>query len=100
MSIHLFSSVALKLSCRVVTLNVFKYFIPLMLLLHYILFLFFLQKNEPYHLDVFIAERYKCNSQILFQASGVSFLTDNARPLDYVAVVSEIIHVGSIVQVN
>ena len=99
MSIHLFSSVALKLSCRVVTLNVFKYFIPLMLLLHYILFLF-LQKNEPYHLDVFIAERYKCNSHILLQASGVSFLTDNARPLDYVAVVSEIIHVGSIVQVN
>lgn len=83
-----------------VTLNVFKYFIPLMLLLHYILFLFFLQKNEPYHLDVFIAERYKCNSHILLQASGVSFLTDNARPLDYVAVVSEIIHVGSIVQVN
>ena len=99
MSIHLFSSVALKLSCRVVTLNVFKYFIPLMLLLHYILFLF-LQKNEPYHLDVFIAERYKCNSHILLQASGVSFLTDNARPLDYVAVVSESIHVGSIVQVN
>ena len=82
-----------------VTLNVFKYFIPLMLLLHYILLLF-LQKNEPYHLDVFIAERYKCNSHILFQASGVSFLTDNARPLDYVAVVNESIHVGSIVQVN
>lgn len=51
-------------------------------------------------MDVFIAERYKCNSHILLQASGVSFLTDNARPLDYVAVVSEIIHVGSIVQVN
>ncbi|CAH3017812.1 unnamed protein product [Porites evermanni] len=58
-----------------------------------------LRKNEPYHLDVFIAERYKCNSHILFQASGVSFLTDNARPLDYVAVVNETIHVGSIVQV-
>ena len=84
-----------------VTLNVFKYFIPLMLLLYHVFFLFFfLQKNEPYHLDVFIAERYKCNSHILFQASGVSFLTDNARPLDYVAVVNESIHVGSIVQVN
>ena len=83
-----------------VTLNVFKYFIPLMLLLHYVLLLFFFwQKNEPYHLDVFIAERYKCKSHILLQASGVSFLTDNARPLDYVAVVNESIHVGSIVRV-
>ena len=84
-----------------VTLNAFKYFIPLVLLLYHVLLpFFFLQKNEPYHLDVFIAERYKCNSHILLQASGVSFLTDNARPLDYVAVVSESIHVGSIVQVN
>ena len=71
-----------------------------MLLLYYVLILFFWQKSEPYHLDVFMAERYKCDSHILFQASGVSFLTDNARPLDYVAVVSESIHVGSIVQVN
>ena len=56
--------------------------------------------NEPYRLDVFIAERFRCNSRILFQSSGVSFLTDDLRPLDYLAAISENTHVGFIVQVK
>ena len=56
--------------------------------------------NEPYRLDVFIAERFRCNSRILFQSSGVSFLTDDLRPLDYLAAISENAHVGFIVQVK
>ena len=48
---------------------------------------------------MFLAERYRCNSHILFQASGVSFLLGDGRPSDYVAVVSENSHVGSVVQV-
>jgi len=58
-----------------------------------------LRLNEAYRLDVFIAERFRCTSHILFQSSGVSFLLDDARPVDYFAVVSENAHVGSIVQV-
>ncbi|XP_022792613.1 uncharacterized protein LOC111331710 [Stylophora pistillata] len=53
-----------------------------------------LKVNEPYRLDVFVAERFLCNSHILFQSSGASFLP----PLDYVATVSENAHVGVIVQ--
>ena len=59
-----------------------------------------LQINEAYHLDVFIAERFRCKSHILIQSSGVSFLPDEARPVDYFAVISEDAHVGSIVQVR
>ena len=59
-----------------------------------------LQINEAYRLDVFIAERFRCKSHILFQSSGVSFLLDDARPVDYFAVISEDAHVGSIVQVG
>ena len=51
-------------------------------------------------MDIYLAERYRCNSHILFQSSGVSFLFDVPRPGDYIAVVSESIHVGSIVQVR
>ena len=49
---------------------------------------------------MFIAERFRCKSHILFQSSGVSFLLDDARPVDYFAVISEDAHVGSIVQVR
>ena len=52
-----------------------------------------------YYLDVFIAERYRCNSHILFQTSGVSFVSDDFRPGAYIAAVSETVHVGSIIQV-
>jgi len=58
-----------------------------------------LRINEAYRLDVFIAERFRCKSHILFQSSGVSFLLDDARPADYFAVISEDAHVGSLVQV-
>ncbi|XP_020621710.1 uncharacterized protein LOC110059357 [Orbicella faveolata] len=59
-----------------------------------------LRINEAYRLDVFIAERFRCKSHILFQSSGVSFLLDDARPADYFAVISEDAHVGSLVQVR
>ena len=49
---------------------------------------------------MFIAERFRCASHMLFQSSGVSFLLDDPRPLDYFAVISEHDHVGSIVQVR
>ncbi|XP_078366293.1 uncharacterized protein LOC144650486 [Oculina patagonica] len=57
-----------------------------------------LKVNEPYRLDVFIAERFRCTSHILFQSSGVTFLLDDPRPLDYFAVISENAYIGSIVQ--
>ncbi|XP_074619052.1 uncharacterized protein LOC141877910 isoform X2 [Acropora palmata] len=59
----------------------------------------YLKKNVEYYLDVFIAERYRCNSHILFQTSGVSFVSDDFRPGAYIAAVSEAVHVGSIIQV-
>ena len=52
-----------------------------------------------YYLDVFIAERYRCNSHLLFQTSGVTFVADDFRPGAYITAVSEAIHVGSIIQV-
>ena len=56
--------------------------------------------NEFHRLDVFIAERFRCKSHILFQSSGVSFLLNDTRRVDYLAVISEDAHVGSIVQVR
>ncbi|KAK2566269.1 Thrombospondin-4 [Acropora cervicornis] len=53
----------------------------------------YLKKNVEYYLDVFIAERYRCNSHILFQTSGVSFVSDDFRPGAYIAAVSEAVHV-------
>ncbi|XP_074619049.1 uncharacterized protein LOC141877908 isoform X1 [Acropora palmata] len=59
----------------------------------------YLKKNVEYYLDVFIAERYRCNSHILFQTSGVTFVSDDFRPGAYITAVSEAVHVGSIIQV-
>lgn len=58
-----------------------------------------LMKNVEYYLEVFIAERYPCNSHILFQSSGVSFVVDDFRPGAYITVTSESVHIGSILQV-
>ncbi|KAK2566263.1 Cartilage oligomeric matrix protein [Acropora cervicornis] len=59
----------------------------------------YLKKNVEYYLDVFVAERYRCNSHILFQTSGVTFVSDDFRPGAYITAVSEAVHVGSIIQV-
>ena len=62
---------------------------------------FSLQVGEPYRLDVFIAERFKCDSNLLIQTSGVQFVRqwDETLAVDYISDVSENIHVGSLVQV-
>ncbi|XP_031564283.1 uncharacterized protein LOC116299704 isoform X2 [Actinia tenebrosa] len=53
-----------------------------------------------YRIDVFLAERFPCDSQFLFQMSGSSFVNpgESIKPVDYVVHVSEDTHVGSVIQ--
>lgn len=60
----------------------------------------FLQIGIPYRLDVFLAERFLCESTFLFQTSGVSFVQpwQLTKPVDYVTKISESLHIGAVVQ--
>ena len=59
------------------------------------------QVGEQYRLDVFIAERFKCDSNLFVQTSGVHFVRhwEEILPVDYKADVSENTQVGSLLQV-
>nr|AXL14330.1 mega-thrombospondin [Nematostella vectensis] len=59
-----------------------------------------LKVGLQHRIELFLAERFSCDSEFLYQASGISFVTSpsEALPLDYVLDVSESIHVGSVVQ--
>ena len=59
------------------------------------------QVGEQYRLDVFIAERFKCDSNLFVQASGVDFVRqwEEILPVDYIADVSENTPAGSLLQV-
>ena len=58
------------------------------------------QVGVTYHVDVFVAERFRCDSRLLYQASGVRFTRqwEPTLPVDYVADVSEMLHTGGLVQ--
>lgn len=66
------------------------------------MFVFYLssQVGEPYRIDVFLAERFYCDSVFLFQSSGVQFVRpwDATLPLDYVVDISENLHIGGLLQ--
>ena len=59
------------------------------------------QVGELYRLDVFVAERFKCDSNLLLQTSGTQFVRqwEETRPADYMADISENLHIGALVQV-
>ena len=59
------------------------------------------QVGEQYRLDVFIAERFKCDSNLFVQTSGVQFVRqwEEILPVDYIADDSENTPVGSLLQV-
>ena len=67
-------------------------------------FFFFLstQVGELYRLDVFVAERFKCDSNLLLQASGTQFVRQwkGTLPPDHMADISENLHIGALVQVR
>ena len=58
------------------------------------------QVGVPYHLDVFLAERFKCDSLFLIQSSGVQFVRqwESTLPVDYLVDVPESLHTGGLVQ--
>ena len=57
--------------------------------------------GEPYRLDVFVAERFKCDSNLLLQTSGVQFVRqwEETLPVDYISDISENTHIGALTQV-
>lgn len=57
--------------------------------------------GEPYRLDVFVAERFKCDSNLLLQTSGVQFVRqwEETLPVDYISDISENTHIGALIQV-
>lgn len=59
-----------------------------------------LRMGEPYRLEVFVAERFKCDSNLFFQTSGVKFIRkwEETLPVDYMSDISENLHVGALVQ--
>ncbi|XP_068721591.1 uncharacterized protein [Montipora capricornis] len=60
-----------------------------------------LKVGEPYRLDVFMAERFKWDSVLFLQTSGVNFVRkwdEKILPLDYIAEISEKTHVGASIQ--
>ena len=59
-----------------------------------------LQEGLPYSVHVFLAERFTCDSTLLYQASGVQFVrqAESTRPVDHVSDVSESLHSGGLVQ--
>jgi hypothetical protein len=62
--------------------------------------LFSVQVGVPYRLDVFLAERFQCQSVFLYQASNISFVQpwQQTKAVDYLATVPESLHVGALVQ--
>ena len=60
------------------------------------------QVGEPYRLDVFVAERFKCDSSLLLQTSGVLFFRqwETTPPRDYITEIGENAHLGELVQVK
>ena len=58
------------------------------------------QVNVSYRLEVFLAERFQCQSVFLYQASGISFVQpwQQTRAVDYITTVQESLHVGALVQ--
>lgn len=60
------------------------------------------QVGESYRLDVFAADRFKCDSILFLQTSGVQFVRqwEDTLPLDYLSEISENTHVGSVIQVR
>ncbi|XP_028399982.1 uncharacterized protein LOC114523303 [Dendronephthya gigantea] len=51
----------------------------------------------PYRLEVFLAERFLCQSLFLYQASGTSFVQpwQPTRVVDYLATIPESFHIGA-----
>jgi hypothetical protein len=62
--------------------------------------LFSVQVGVPYRLDVFLAERFQCQSVFLYQASNISFVQpwQQTKAVDYLATVPESLHIGALVQ--
>lgn len=62
--------------------------------------LFSVQVGVPYRLDVFLGERFQCQSVFLYQASNISFVQpwQQTKAVDYLATVPESLHVGALVQ--
>ena len=56
--------------------------------------------GEPYRIDLFLAERYQCDSVFLYQASGVDFVRqwESTNPIDFMIDVSENLHVGGVIE--
>ena len=54
-----------------------------------------------YRLDVFVAERFKCDSDLLLQTSGTQFVRqwEETLPTDYLVDISENLLIGALVQV-
>ena len=62
--------------------------------------MFLFQLNVSYRLDVFLAERFLCQSAFLYQASGITFVQpwQQTKAVDYVTTIPESLHVGALVQ--
>ena len=65
-------------------------------------FLLKTQVGELYRLDVFVAERFKCDSNLLLETSGTQFVREweESLPADYMADISENLQIGALVQVR
>ena len=61
---------------------------------------FTLQVGQPYSVDVFLAERFYCDSVFLYQSSGVQLVRqwESTLPVDYLVDVTESLHTGGLVQ--
>lgn len=63
-------------------------------------FNFSLRVGETYRIDLFLAERFECESVFLYQTSGVQFVRqwEPTNPVDFVLDISENLHIGAVVQ--
>ena len=61
------------------------------------------QIGLTYKIQVFVAERFPCYSQFLYQESNVTFVSDQEQrttkpPVDFMATLKEDLHVNAIIQ--
>ena len=65
--------------------------------------MFILQIGLTYKIEVFVAERFPCYSEFLYQESNMTFVSEEeqrtSKPsIDYIANLNEDLHVNAIVQ--
>ena len=65
--------------------------------------MFHSQIGLTYKIEVFVAERFPCYSQFLYQESNMTFVPDEEQrttkpPVDFIATLKEDLHVNAIIQ--